>query len=166
LAGDGNSDYGLFNADGWLMPDGRRSRESYSQLFRSGRLEAVKGGLCYSQNGGKIIRERQCEEAVLRLVPAYFRFCKNIGIEGPIWFFSSLLGCEGAHFRVNPHFSDYSEHAIGERLVTLPEFYFVTLDGDVSSSLRAWCDAFWQTVGVEKSLNYDQDGKRNAQRHR
>lgn len=167
LGADGSSSLNRFNAAGWLMPDGRRERRAYTQLFRDGRLEAAMAGACYKQQHQFcVVNDRRCEQAILTILPNYFAFCKAAELSPPVWMFSSLVGFDGARFISNPHFSDYSEHAIEAKLVTLPEIVIDPLDADVAQLLRPWCDAFWQAGGMAQSLNYDKDGVRKLREGR
>lgn len=158
--GSSVSYYGRFNADGWLMPESKEASRSYSLLFRDGRLEAVLHDVCYTDNQTKIVRASRCEEAILRIVPAYLEFCKAIGIQGPIWLFSSLIGLHEARFRTNPDWNDFGDYKIESATTPLPETVIDPCETDHSQLLRRWCDGFWQAGGIDQSLNYESDGIR------
>lgn len=158
-----------FNVDGLLNLDSEQAPESYSQVFRDGRLEAVMSAITFETNGRyaqpdqqpvrqpRYLRDTTCERAVFRLVPEYLTFCEGIGISEPVSLFSALIGCSGMRF--------YSEwgHRFGQYVIDrspafLPDFEVSSTDEKPEQWLRPWCDLLAQAMGFEKSPNYDENG--------
>lgn len=75
-----------FNVDGLLKLDSEQAPESYSQVFRDGRLEAVMSAITFETGDAqpdqqpvkqpRYLRDSTCERAVFRLVPEYLTFAK------------------------------------------------------------------------------------------
>jgi len=163
--GGNSSGYGAgrFNADGYLLQSGDVA-SCYTQLYRCGRIEAVMSDLYYEANGdGKLLRP-WCDDAVLSTLEGYLPFAKLIGLEPPFWFFASVLGCEGVRISISRSWGHTSNHAIDRDVVRLPEMRIDTFDTVPDQLLRPVLDVLWNSAGVERSLNYDENGNRKPRR--
>jgi hypothetical protein len=163
LRGQGYS-YSRFNVDGLLNYEGRESIHSYTQIFRDGRLEAAKPDVAFEmdyrgQSGPRCLRDAVCERAVINTVAGYLRFCIAAGLEAPIWMFSAIIGCKGVRICTDPRFRDASEHGIDRSTVFFPGLEIVSLVGEPLKLLRSWCDVLWQTCGMERSFNFNDQGE-------
>jgi hypothetical protein len=162
--GGGYSD-GQFNADGYLLYNGRDAVRYYSQLYRSGIYEGVMAEAVFQhQERAKILRENLCEEAILGAMSGYLPFAKALGLEPPFWMFAALIGCEGAKLWLNRAWEELSQHAIDRAVVFLPEAKIDSFDTDPMKHLRPMIDVLWNAVGLERSLNYDEQGNRTVRR--
>jgi hypothetical protein len=159
---NGGSHRGRFNLDGWFVPDGRSDPSAYSQLYRDGRLEGLLAGICSADHQNRFLFDRKCEDGIVGAVGAYLLFCSKIGLTAPVWLLSTLLGCQGARIRINRQFGDPSERSVERAVAALPEFELTALNLEPSSTLRPWCDALWQSCGVERSSNYGENGARTS----
>ena len=153
-----------FNVDGLLNYEGRESIRAYTQIFRDGRLEAAMPDVAFAmdhrqQNSVRCLREAICEQAVINTVAGYVRFCIAVGLQAPIWMFSSLVGCKDVRICTDMRFRDLSEHGIDRSIVCFPEIEIVSLDGESLKLLRSWCDMLWQACGVERSFNFNDQGE-------
>lgn len=146
-----------FNADGYATceSDGAGKVGAYSQLFRDGRLEAVWADAVYEQQESKLLRDHQCERAILDLVGQYLGFSSDIGIDPPYWLFTALVGCVGVRASTT---RGIGSHAIDRPLVFLPEFQVEASDGDSISQLRPLFDCVANSVGLSRSQNFDEKG--------
>ena len=104
------------------------------------------------------------ESAVFDLVDNYVRFCKETDVPQPIWLFSALVECQGFRFMTNRRFHDFSEKSVDRSPAFIPAIEITSFDSDSKKLLQPWCDTLWQTSGLEKSLNYDQEGNWQAPR--
>jgi hypothetical protein len=150
-----------FNADGYLINDGKTNLRSYSQLFRNGCVEAAMAEVTYSRpNGGslQLFRDNICEMAVFEIVKHYLKFCIAAEISAPIRMYSALLGCKGVHFCTHWGAYDASEHPIDRSPVFLPSLEITDLAADVTATCRPWCDSLAQAAGLERSQNFDANG--------
>ena len=152
-----------FNVDGLLNYDGRDSVRAYSQVYRDGRVEALMPDVAYplapnQENSVFALRDSICEKGAIDLVGSHLRFCKAVEIAPPIWMFSALLDCQGVRILAHRAWRDVSEHAVDRSPAYLPELEITTLESNLDSLLRPWCDSLWQAAGLERSYNYDEQG--------
>jgi hypothetical protein len=154
-----------FNADGFLLYDGREAARSYSQLYRSGVYEGVMAEAAFDHRGGvKILRENWCEEALLAALGGYLPFARALGLEPPFWMFAALAGCEGARVCINRQWEELCQHAIDRSIVWLPETKIDAFDTDPAKHLRPVMDVLWNAAGLERSFSYDEQGERKPRR--
>lgn len=145
-----------FNVDGLIERNRTKDVRAYSQLFRDGRLESVMSDLTWPQDRESLIRFNVCEQGLFRVSDAYTKFCQGIGIQTPIWVFTSLLNCKGARPPSNHHWIDNSEHYIDRSPAHLPELKITSFP--ITPHLRPLCDSIWQAAGIERSPNFDEHG--------
>ena len=153
-----------FNVDGFFNFSGYEEVRSYSQLFRDGRLESVMSDVGYpihpqAEKSPYAIRCGLTERSVFEVVQDYLRFCKTIEFVPPVWLFSALVECKGFRMMTDRRFRDLSEKAVDRSPAILPALKINDLDIEPHKLLHPWCDFLWQASGVERSFNYDQDGK-------
>jgi hypothetical protein len=148
-----------FNVDGFMTFPGHGDLRAYSQLFRHGRLESVMSDVFFEHNDAKILRDANCEQALFDVVSQYLRFCTGVELKPPVWLFTALVGCENVHFLVDRTWGDLTP-PIDRATVYLPEIAISSFDIEPKSFFRPLCDTMWQAGGMERSLNYDKDGKR------
>jgi len=154
-----------FNADGFLLFDGRESVRSYSQLYRNGMYEGVMAEAVFKhQERALILRENWCEEALIASLGGYLPFAKALGLEPPFWMFAVLIGCEGARITLDRYGFDLSNGPIDRSIVWLPETKIDAIDTDPAKHLREMIDVLWNAAGLERSFNYDEKGDRKPRR--
>ena len=146
-----------FNADGLLNFSGSKELRAYTQLYRDGRLEAAMSDASYKQDGGHYLRDRICERALIAVVGHFLKFCKDLGTPPPVWLFTTLADVEGVRLFDGWGRSDY---AIDRAVVNLPEIKIAEFDIEPASFLRPLLDCMWNAMGLERSWNYDEAGKR------
>lgn len=174
---DGRYSASRFNVDGLLLLDSEREPQSWSQIFRCGAIEAGSSAITFTtseqynrstQNAPtptlRYLRDEACEKAVFQLVGSYCQLCKSLQIEPPVTIFSSLVGCEGVRFYSHRGFN-MSMRSVDRTPAFLPDIKIDHLDVDPMSHLRPWCDALFQSIGFEKSTNFDENGKWHERRH-
>ena len=150
-----------FNSEGYAGYDREGDVGAYSQLHRDGRLEAVMTDATYEQHGARALRDGFCERAIFEVVGEHLRFCKGIGIAAPVWAFVALSGCKGVRGR---SWDGLGDEAIERPVVFLPEFEIESLDIEPVTHLRPLFDCLANAVGLERSLNYDEQGNRRERR--
>jgi len=162
---DGGYNESRFNADGFLLCNGRDAVRHYSQLYRSGVYEGVMAETVFEQqSGAKILRENWCEEALLGAMGGYLPFAKTLALEPPFWMFAALTGCEGARICVNRSWEQLTEHAIDRQIVWLPESKIEGFDTPPVKHLRPMLHVLWNAAGRERSFSYDEQGQRKPRR--
>ena len=156
-----------FNVDGLLITDSHEHPQSYSQIFRDGRLEGVLADIVFESNGQqgvtqeRYLRDTSCEQAVFQLVPRYLDFCKEIGISSPVSLFSAVIGCSGVRY-LHPMRHRSEGFAIDRSPAFLPDIEVGLQAAEPEKWLRPWCDTLAQTMGLEVSPNYDDSGSWRA----
>lgn len=172
----GNSAVSRFNVDGLLKMDSNRDPDSYVQIFRDGRLEAVMSDITFRlvsrsaqhdqqpAEQPRYFRDTECEQAIFRLVPKYLTFCEDIGISRPVSLFSALIGCDGAQFHSDWP-ARFAEYVIDRSPAFLPDIELTPAkDEKAEQWLRSWCDLLAQSLGFEASRNYDRNGNRQERK--
>ncbi len=165
---DGRYAASRFNVDGLLKLGGGKVTDSYSQVFRDGRIESVMADATFQTehklaNSPRYLRDTICEQAVLRLVKEYVVFCTDIGISPPVTLLSALIGCKGVMY-----YSEWghreSQGGIDRTPAYLPDIEIPALDLDLTKLLRPWCDSLLQACGLDGSPNFDEAGNRRERR--
>jgi len=158
---NGGSSDSRFNADGFLVYNGRDAVRYYSQLYRSGMYEGVMAEAVFEhEERARILRENWCEEALLGAMGGYLAFAKALALEPPFWMFAALVGCEGARICLDRRWGDLAKDAIDRSIVWLPEVQIDAIDTDPDKHLRPTLDVLWNAAGLERSFNYDDQGNR------
>ena len=159
-----------FNVDGLLLLESEREPQSWTQIFRSGAVEAASSAITFSTAdpylrkpdvptpNPQYLRDDACEKAVFQLVGDYCKFCNTVGIVPPVTMFSALIGCQGVQFHSQRGYS-LSLRSVDRSPAFLPEIEIERFDFDPMSQLRPWCDTLFQAIGFEKSPNFDENGK-------
>jgi len=166
---DGRFAVSRFTVDGPLNLDSEKAAESYSQIFRDGRMESVMSAITFQNNGNYVqpdqklvnqpryLRDTICERAVFKLVKEYLAFCTGIGVQPPITMCSALVGCKGVLiYSERGHW--HCQGGIDRTPAFLPDIEIAALDADPVKLLHPWCDTLLQACGFEKSPNFDESG--------
>jgi len=172
---DGRYGTSRFNVDGLLLLDSEREPLSWTQIFRSGVVEAASSAITfsvadpYSRNkpddspAQQYLRDDACEKAVIQLVGDYCKFCNTVGVVAPFTMFSALVGCQGVRIHSHRGYS-VSLRSVDRSPAFLPEIEFEGFDFDPMSQLQPWCDTLFQAIGFERSPNFDETGKWSERR--
>ena len=135
----------------------RRSsaRWEYTQLFRSGAVEVVDTFLL-SQGQGSLPAS-DYEERVIEAIQNCLVFFEELGLEAPIFVLLALLGIRG--FSLDSLRISYTQTPVPLETDDLlfPDVVFENLDDDVPTVLRPIFDAVWQSFGIERCLNYNDE---------
>ena len=125
---------------------------SYWQLFRSGALEAVCGGI----SSNKLVFGLECERHLLKGPgPSYLRFQKELGLGPPVFVAISMLSTKG--FAILPYGPNDSYdlnnlhgspiRPVDEDALLAPEVLVEEDGADVGRLVRTALDAVWQASG-------------------
>jgi hypothetical protein len=130
--------------------------DSYTQLYRSGSVEA----LYVFNRQEKYLPSTAYERYVIKALKEYFPKLLNMGISFPMYVFISLLGLKGYRLAVSNHemymYSNSSDDVI------LPEVICESTSQDISIILRPVFDMVWNAFGLIRSFNYDENGSWRA----
>lgn len=166
----GRGAYGKFNVDGFVNHDVYDSVDRYSVLYRDGRVEALMPSIRYSLNQGKqaegpyAIRDLSIDEGVLKTTEAYLSVTERLEISTSIWLFSCIIGCRDVHICTDPMFRDLSRHRLDRSPCFLPPLRLERSEEKKGKIVRRWSDLFWQAFGMERSLNFDENGDLRTRR--
>jgi hypothetical protein len=133
---------------------------SYTQVFRSGQIEAVAANLLDRRNGKLYLASVWYEKTIVDGLREYLKGLRDVGIEPPIVVFLAMNGVKGAVMTVSVHGIDRVD-AIDRELLVLPEIVVDAYPADPASVLRPAFDAVWNACGLPRSQNYDDQGKWN-----
>ena len=161
----GRSKYGSqrYNADGVIVCD---KSEDYAQLHRDGTYEGVMNAVVVKHKQDVLVlRVTECEKAIIGAFDEYLPFVKAVGVTLPVWMFSAVVGCKGGRILYNYPFDEFSDHAVDRNIVWLPETKIEAVDDDSAQHLRPVFDVLWNAAGMEGSLNYNKEGRREPQKN-
>ena len=135
----------------------------YSQLFRSGAIEALDSFLVSGEH--KLIPSRSCEEHILRVFPSYLTLLQQLGVEPPAFAMLTFIGVKGfALAECENDFTDHLHHAIYHDVLSLPELLIEDYSQPADSLLKPIFDILWQSAGYSHCYNYNDAGQRIARR--
>ena len=150
------------NLDGFLTyggPSGGGRIFSYTQLFRTGTIEAVDAWLLGAERQErKIIPHPHFESPIVEGLAWYLAFQKELGIQPPVVVMLSLLGVKGYKMYVTESTSFRGESVDRDALL-LPEALVDDFAASPEQILKPAFDALWQACGYGRSLNYDEKGQ-------
>lgn len=151
------------NIDGLLTftqppSDKRRIGPSYTQLFRSGRIEAVVDGFLVENEERRAIPSEWYEEKLVDSTRTYLNSLAKLDIQPPIVFLLTMTGMKGATMaaggvRFDPYLSP-----INRDVLMFPDVLIETYDCDLPQVLRPVFDSVWNACGYKRSFNYDEEG--------
>jgi hypothetical protein len=124
---------------------------AYTQIFRTGAIEAVRAGILSGLVFPKIIPSLSYERAVVTYVPHCFELMRRLGCEAPILLGISLVGVKGLKL------AD-SRKEIEQDVLMLPEIMVEDLSIRPSSLLKPALDRVWNACGVSGSPYFDNAG--------
>jgi hypothetical protein len=134
---------------------------NYTQLYRSGIIEAVDGDIAQSHSNGQIVIHLQrIEQTVLQYVPQYFAHQAALGVSPPVYVFLSLLDAKGSYPYIGSDFAvDLDRYFRLDRdCVLLPETAILDFSSDIASVLRPIFDLLWNSFGFTASTSYNANG--------
>lgn len=150
------------NLDGFLVfsNDFRGVTQSYLQLFRTGAVETVTGGLFGADERSGYIPALEYERRIIEAVSNYIGLHRFLEIEPPVFVMVSFLNVKGFRMGMNSELmiAVPDQPYIDRDNLILPEVMIDNYDVDVPKALRPIFDAVWNSAGWQGSRNYDQQG--------
>lgn len=149
-----------YNLDGLVAWSGSRGEDavSYTQFFRNGIIEATSALSCFSDK--KIIPSQAYEKDLIQACSSYFNFYKKLDVEGPIYFFISLLGVKEYEFALNQNrFWHCHKYPLDRDDILLPEGVIESIDVTPEKILQPYFNMIWNAYGFKQSFNYNQEGE-------
>ena len=160
-----------YNLDGYCIfspSDDKGYSSAYTQFFRNGCIESVDSrffGDSSDDSSNKCIRATGLEEKIIRVMLSYQDIFSNILITPPIYIMLSLFGIrdykiihKGLWYRDREVRNiDRDNIIIGE--LELDKYYMDK--ADLASQLKHLFDQVWNSSGLPRSLNFDEEGHWN-----
>lgn len=133
---------------------------TYVHLYKNGRIEAVECSLLKPIVNRKEIPSIDFEKEIIEAIPGFVEIFKLLNIRPPFFMFLSLAGVKGYTMKLNKEILGAIPTPIEEDEIQTDEIYikeFWWFD-DVPRLLRSAFDEIWNSCGLFKSFNYDEDG--------
>lgn len=149
-----------FNLDGFVNERGGEHNFGYTQIFRSGTIEATKASIVSAYEGKKYISSGSFEKQIFELLPRYINGLRDIGVPPPLIVLITLEGVKNAAYKVGNNIFDDPEPVIERDVVFLPECV-INEYGDNAEYQRAVkpaFDALWNTAGRVPAQTFSADG--------
>ncbi|MBO6741173.1 MAG: ATP-binding protein [Phycisphaerales bacterium] len=155
---------GLLTSSASYHSDDRSVASSYCQLFRDGRVESVADIQGRSLAGPTPqIPSLWYEKNVLESAYKYMTALKMLGHDYPFMIALSLIGVKGMTMAIHASFM-YDQRFIDRDNLLLPDILLEEAPEDFAHAFKPMFDQIWNSVGLEQSDNYDQEGKWRAQK--
>jgi hypothetical protein len=134
---------------------------SYTQMFRSGAIEAVKVRVVSDQRAGQLwIPTLDFDHWIFDRLPDYLSALQRLEVPPPIVLMITLQGVRGARLGVAPESFD-DPPKIDRDVLELPECVIEQygMAVDYQRAARPAFDALWNTGGFFRSNHFDSTGK-------
>lgn len=147
------------NLNGVVSFSGHDAAFAYTQLYRTGIIEAVEASILDEYNGKRFIPSILFEQALLGYLPNCFRILKEIGCSAPVVVALTLTNANGLFMSddLRPSLRGESHHIEVDTLV-LPETVVEDLTTPANMILKPMFDLIWNACGYPSSKNFDAAG--------
>jgi hypothetical protein len=137
--------------------DSGGANKAYTQLFRTGAVEAVET-LAFEE--GNVPHLSQGHEADLKdWLDGSLPRLAALGIEPPIYVFLSFAGVRDCRFHwLDTRLGPGKAGPLHEDMLVMPEVVIEQYGAETASLLRPVFDIVWNAFGLPRSLNYDDKG--------
>jgi Putative DNA-binding domain len=142
---------------GW---DGDRECGNYTFVSRSGCIEGLTNAGLPARQDWKYISNPGFEKQFFKIIPKYFNLLRKLNVEPPVVVALTLLDVSGFCLYSGPmtSLSAHGVRPIRQRDLSLPAITVSSFDQPVEEMLRPIFDALWNSCGLKRSFNYNQDG--------
>lgn len=148
-----------FNLEGFVNERGGDHNYGYTQIFRSGIIEATKASIVLTVRNEKLIQVTM-EKQIFEVLPNYINGLRELGVPPPLVVLFTLEGVRGSAYRVSSNPYDDPEPIIERDVVFLPECiineYGETIE--YHRAVKPAFDALWNTAGRSSAQSYTADG--------
>jgi len=132
---------------------------AYTQLFRSGIIEAVRVYPPYQDE--KSIPIVVYEQDILKIVPSYLKILSELEIQPPFYLFISMLGIKDYQLKAVNQVNWYLvRNAVDRDILQLPEIVIDSFEVKLEKTLKESFDMIWNAFGFSHSFSYDDKGNR------
>jgi hypothetical protein len=131
----------------------------YTQLYRSGVIEAVSGGIvAKTYKERTVIPSVAFERYILQYLPICLRTLQQIGATAPVLIALTLTKTHGLIMGTDAERLEFDlSYPIEQNSVILPETLIEDLSMPVAKILRPLFDLVWNACGYPRSENFDSE---------
>jgi hypothetical protein len=142
-----------FNFEGVINERGGEKNHGYTQIFRSGALEATKASILRSSDRGVGIPGLGLEQTFFERYDPYLSGLRALGVEPPLVLMLSLEGVRGARYFVSNNFLEDDPVAIDRDVLQLPECVLTEYGPPAitHAAIRPAFDALWNAAGYPEA---------------
>lgn len=147
------------NLDGLLVHDGVSENfgDTYTQLYRSGAIEAVTADCVTEKDGRKLIDSGRYERNLPNYLQTCFRVFHELGASTPIFVALTVTNARGFAMSDRMSYMETS-HPIAHDTLALSETVVQDFSDDPLEILKPMFDIVWNACGLERSRNFDNEG--------
>ncbi len=153
-----------YNLDGYLVyflkQNGRRWA-TYTQLFRNGIIEAAED-FFLNKIEDKILPITSIEEQIINSINNYIEVFQIIEVDPPIFVFLTITGVRDYYYPTKEMKILGKETPIERDILNLPEIIIEKIEivfEEIGKIMRPCFDSIWNSCGISKSPNYDENGE-------
>lgn len=151
-----------FNFDGVINFRGGERCHGYTQVFRSGVVEATKADIVRvtPRDGRKRIPSKALVKHIVEALPVYLNGLKGLDISPPLVVMVSLAEVHGVHLGVERQtFDDDESYAFDKSELLLPEIVLEDYGPEqhYQKAMRPAFDALWNAAGFVESPYFDKN---------
>lgn len=149
-----------FNFHGVINERGGDQNHGYTQIFRTGALEATKANIVHKNDSRLFIAGLALEEEIFEKLTLYIDGLRDVGVPPPLIIMFTLEGVNGANYVVSNNFWGEYGSPLPYDVLLLPECLledFGTLL-EYHKAVRPAFDALWNAIGYPKSQFFNEDG--------
>ncbi len=145
------------NLEGIVAFSANMPAHTYTQLYRNGIIEVVKGSFVSAGGDGQFrIPSVAYEQEVIDYLPSCFRILKELGVNVPIAVALALTNTRG--IRMGDAHTLEAGNPIDKDTLVLPETLVQEFSMPVGKILKPAFDMIWNTCGYPSSRNFDAEG--------
>jgi hypothetical protein len=147
------------NLDGLMSYKHDSPCSAYTQLYRSGVIEAVSGEIvAKTYQKWTVIPSRSFEGYILQYLPACIRALQQIGANAPVLIALTLTKTHGLIMGTDDARLEFGmSYSIAQNSVILPETLVEDLSMPITKILRPIFDLVWNACGYPRSENFDSE---------
>jgi Putative DNA-binding domain len=148
-----------YNLDGFVLNAVRSDPEgqSYTQLFRTGGIEAVSQNVVVMHPEKKTFHGGMLEVALVRTLATSQSAWETLGVTGPIMAALTLTGIRGATINAGPaYYSSRDSERFTVDLLNVPDVVIQDAAAPPAQALKPLIDIVWNAGGTAGSPFYNQ----------
>jgi len=148
-----------FNFDGVINFRGGEKCYGYTQIFRTGIIEATKASLAKDNEEYKSISGLKLGNNIFEVLPGYLEGLQKVHVPPPITVMISLQEIYGSYLSVGRQIYDDENYSFSSSELLLPEIILEDYgsEQDYQRAMRPAFDALWNAAGYAFSSYFNKD---------